>query len=98
MNSREEIDGVKSLHGIRYLIKNTDIEYLMYKLSSTCMSQCVKGKTFEQISANTGLLTFDGVAYDIGKKGTGADMNVGATYKVQMTQADGDVVLELTFV
>ena len=98
MKSHEEIDGVKSLHGIQYLIKNTDIEYVMYKLSSTCMSKVIKEKKFEQIASNVGLLTFGGATYNLGGRGADADGNVGATYKVQVKQVEGNVVMEIAFV
>jgi len=91
----KDVDGVRTLEGIQYLIKDTDIEYMMYKLSSTCFSEIITGKTFERTGENEGLLTFGGVRYDIGRRG---DSDFGATFHVKMFQKEDGVVLKLHFV
>lgn len=52
----EEIDGVQSIDGITYLIKDTDVSYVMYKLNSTCISRIIKEKKFEVVGEMKGFL------------------------------------------
>lgn len=94
----EEIDGVQSIDGITYLIKDTDISYVMYKLNSTCISRIIKEKTFEIIKENEGILTFGGINYSLNLKGSENDMNIGAAYRIKCTQCDKDVIMKVSFV
>lgn len=47
----EKIDGVETIDGITYLIKDTDVSYVMYKLNSTCISKVIKDKEFQTVRA-----------------------------------------------
>ena len=47
---REKIDGVETIDGIKYLVNNTDVNYIMYKLGSTIISKNIKETSFEKIS------------------------------------------------
>lgn len=91
---REKIDGVETIDGIKYLVNNTDVKYIMYKLGSTIISRNIKETSFEKISDNEGILTFGGVAYPLNVK---SDMNIGAAYRIKCTQQGGDVLMELSF-
>lgn len=93
----EKIDGVETIDGIKYLINNTDINYVMYKLGSTIISKNVKETSFEKISDNEGILTFGGVAYDINTSGSERDLNIGAAYRIKCTQQGADVYMEISF-
>lgn len=90
---REKIDGVETIDGIKYLVNNTDVQYIMYKLGSTTISRNIKETSFEKISDNEGILTFGGVAYSHMK----SDMNIGAAYRIKCTQQGRDVLMELSF-
>lgn len=93
----EEVDGVQSIDGITYLIKNTDISYVMYKLNSTCISRIIKDKEFEVVGENEGILTFGGVNYDLCLRGSERDMNIGAAYRIRCVQQDQDVIMKVSF-
>ena len=93
----EEIDGVQSIDGITYLIKDTDVSYVMYKLNSTCISRIIKEKKFEVVKENEGILTFGGVNYSLNLRGSENDMNIGAAYRIQCTQHDKDVIMKVSF-
>lgn len=93
----EEIDGVQSIDGITYLIKDTDISYVMYKLNSTCISRIIKEKKFEVVGENEGILTFGGVNYSLNLRGSESDMNIGAAYRIKCIQCDKDVILKVSF-
>ena len=93
----KKVDGVTSIDGIRYRVKNTDISYVMYKLGSTCMSKYIKEKTFEKKSDHEGILTFGGVNYNMNLRGSERDMNIGAAYRI-ICRADGaDVLMDIAF-
>lgn len=94
----EEVDGVQSIDGITYLIKNTDVSYVMYKLNSTCISRIIKDKEFEVVGENEGILTFGGVNYDLCLRGSERDMNIGAAYRINCEQRDQDVIMKVSFV
>lgn len=94
----EEVDGVETIDGITYLIKDTDVNYVMYKLNSTCISRIIKEKKFEVVSENEGILTFGGVNYDLGLRGSERDMNIGAAYRIKCVQHDQDVIMKVSFV
>lgn len=91
---REKIDGVETIDGIKYLVNNTGVQYIMYKLGSTIISRNIKETSFEKISDNEGILTFGGVAYNLNVK---SDMNIGAAYRIKCTQQGRDVLMELSF-
>lgn len=93
----EEIDGVQSIDGITYLIKDTDISYVMYKLNSTCISRIIKEKKFEVVGENEGILTFGGVNYSLNLRGSESDMNIGAAYRIKCIQCDKDVIMKVSF-
>lgn len=94
---REKIDGVETIDGIKYLVNNTDVNYIMYKLGSTIISKNIKETSFEKISENEGILTFGGVAYNLNMRGSESDMNIGAAYRIKCTQQGNDVLMELSF-
>lgn len=94
---REEVDGVESIDGITYLIKNTDVNYVMYKLNSTCISRIIKDKEFKVISENEGVLKFGGINYDLCMRGSESDMNIGAAYRIKCEQRDNDVIMKVSF-
>lgn len=95
----EKIDGVETIDGIRYLVTNTDVNYIMYKLGSTINSKIIKETSFEKVNDHEGILTFGGVAYYIGGgAGSENDMDIGAAYRVKCTQSDSDVIMEVSFV
>lgn len=93
----EKIDGVESIDGITYLIKDTDIDYVMYKLSSTCISCIIKEKEFEAVHEDEGILTFGGVDYSLNLRGSGRDMNIGAAYRIKCKQHGSDVIMKISF-
>lgn len=93
----EKIDGVQSIDGITYLIKDTDISYVMYKLNSTCISRIIKEKKFEVVGENEGILTFGGINYSLNLKGSDSDMNIGAAYRIKCIQCDKDVIMKVSF-
>lgn len=93
----EEIDGVQSIDGITYLIKDTDVSYVMYKLNSTCISRIIKEKKFEVVGENEGILTFGGVNYSLNRRGSESDMNIGAAYRIKCIQCDKDVIMKVSF-
>ena len=96
--SREKIDGVKTIDGIRYLVSNTDVNYVMYKLGSTINSKMIKETSFEKINDHEGILKFGGVTSFIGYgAGSEKDMNVGAAYRVRCTQCNADVIMDISF-
>lgn len=45
---REKIDGVETIDGIKYLVNNTDVQYIMYKLGSTIISKNIMETSFEK--------------------------------------------------
>lgn len=93
----EKVDGVESIDGIIYLIKNTDVNYVMYKLNSTCISRIIEDKKFEVISENEGILTFGAVNYDLCLRGSSSDMNIGAAYRIRCEQHEQDVIMKVSF-
>lgn len=93
----EKIDGVETIDGIKYLINNTDVQYIMYKLGSTIISKNIKETSFERISDNEGILTFGGIAYNINMRGSESDLNIGAAYRIKCIQQGADVYMEVTF-
>lgn len=93
----EEIDGVQSIDGITYLIKDTDVSYVMYKLNSTCFSRIIKEKKFEVVGENEGILTFGGVNYSLNRRGSESDMNIGAACRIKCIQCDKDVIMKVSF-
>lgn len=96
-NAHEKVDGVESIDGIRYLVKDVDVSYVMYKLKSTCISKYIKEKSFEEISENEGILTFGGVNYSLNLHGSESDMNIGAAYRIKCRQEDQNVVMDISF-
>ncbi|MBD5542051.1 MAG: hypothetical protein HDR00_12865 [Lachnospiraceae bacterium] len=94
---REKIDGVETIDGIKYLINNTDVQYIMYKLGSTIISKNIKETSFEKISDSEGILTFGGVAYNLNMTGSESDMNIGAAYRIKCKQQGSDVLMEIFF-
>ncbi len=95
--SREKIDGVETIDGIRYLVSNTDVNYVMYKLGSTINSKIIKETSFIKINDHEGILKFGGIAYHMGMNGSEGDMNIGAAYRIRCIQHEGDVVMEISF-
>lgn len=93
----EKVDGVESINGITYLIRDTDISYVMYKLNSTCISRIIKDKKFEILGENEGILTFGGVNYSLNLRGSEQDMNIGAAYRITCTQRGQDVLMRVSF-
>ena len=93
----EKVDGVESIDGIAYLVKDTDISYIMYKLNSTCISRNIKEKKFEVVNDNEGILTFGGVNYSLKLRGSAGDMNIGAAYRIKCVQCDNDVIMKISF-
>lgn len=93
----EKVDGVESIDGITYLIKDTDVNYIMYKLNSTIISQNIKEKEFEVVNENEGILTFGGVNYSLNLKGSESDMNIGAAYRIRCVQWANDVYMKVSF-
>ena len=93
----EKVDGVESIDGITYLIKNTSVNYVMYKLNSTCISRNIKEKKFEAVNDNEGILTFGGVKYSLNLRGSESDMNIGAAYRIKCIQCDNDVIMKVCF-
>ncbi len=93
----EKIDGVESIDGITYLIKNTDVNYVMCKLNSTCISRIIKDKEFTVISEREGILTFGGVNYSLNLRGSERDMNIGAAYRIKCAQRGQDVIMKISF-
>lgn len=93
----EKIDGVETINGIRYLVRDTDVKYVMSKLGSTMLSKIIKETSFEKINDHEGILTFGGVAYDIGTRGSERDMNIGAAYRIKCTQYYSNVIMDVSF-
>lgn len=93
----ERVDGVESIDGITYLIKDTDVSYIMYKLNSTCVSKNIKEKEFEVLNENEGIITFGGVNYSLNLRGSENDMNIGAAYRIRCLQWGNDVYMKVTF-
>jgi len=93
----EKIDGVTTIDGIKYLVNNTDVNYVMYKLGSTIISKNIKETSFEKINGHEGILTFGGVAYNVNLRGSESDMNIGAAYRIKCTQQGSDVYIEISF-
>lgn len=87
---REKIDGVETIDGIKYLVNDTDVNYIMYKLGSHIISKNIKETSFEKINDNEGILTFGGVAYNINMRGSENDMNIGAAYRIKCIQQGSD--------
>lgn len=48
-------------------MKDADVDYVMYKLNSTCTSQILRKKEFERTGDMEGLLVFGGVDYNVGQ-------------------------------
>ncbi len=94
----EKIDGVLTIDGIRYLVGNTDISYVMYKLGSTIQSRYIKTTSFIKISDSEGILTFGGIAYKLGYMNETGDYNINASYRIKCTQCNRDVILDVSFV
>lgn len=93
----EKTDGVETINGIRYLVRDTDVKYVMNKLGSTMLSKIIKETSFDRINDHEGILTFGGIAYNIGTRGSEKDMNIGAAYRIKCTQYHADVIMEVTF-
>lgn len=90
------VDGVSSLDGIIYLIKDTDVNYVMYKLSSVGSSNMIKWHFFTKENDNEGLLKFGGMAYGL-RSYLGEDMNMGLSYRVRCVQKDSDVIMKISY-
>lgn len=90
----EKVDGVESIDGITYLIKDTDVSYIMYKLNSTCISKNIKDKEFETVNEKEGILTFGGINYSLSSRGY--DMNIGRAYRIKCEQQDHDVIMKIS--
>lgn len=95
--THEKVDGVESIDGITYLIIDASVNYVMYKLSSTCISRNIKEKKFEVVNDNEGILTFGGVNYSLNLRGSESDMDIGAAYRIKCTQCDNDVIMKVSF-
>lgn len=93
----KKVDGVESIDGIKYLIKDTDVNYVMYKLNSTCISRNIKEKKFDVVNDSEGILTFGGVNYNLNLRGSESDMNIGAAYRIKCIQCDNDVIMKISF-
>lgn len=93
----EKIDGVETIDGIRYLVCNADVKYVMYKLGCTSYSKYIKETSFEKISESEGIITFGGVNYNINMTGSERDMNIGAAYRVKCMESHGDVIMDIFF-
>lgn len=93
----EKIDGVESIDGITYLISNTNVDYVMYKLSSYCISKVIKKTYFAKTSENEGSLKFGGVVYDLNNRGSDKDRDIGASYKIKCIQKDSDVIMNVSY-
>ncbi len=93
----EKVDGVESIDGIKYLIKDTDVNYVMYKLNSTCISRNIKEKKFDAVNDSEGILTFGGINYNLNLRGSESDMNIGAAYRIKCIQCDNDVIMKISF-
>ena len=93
----EKVDGVETIDGITYLIKDTNVNYVMYKLSSTCISKIIKEKAFETVSEKEGILTFGGIGYSLNLRGSESDMNIGAAYRIKCEQSGNDVLMKISF-
>lgn len=89
----EKIDNVKTIDGIRYLVSNTDVSYVMYKLGSTIYSKIVEETSFEKINDYEGIFTFCALHYDmiIGKE---TSKN---SYRIKCTQHNADVIMDISF-
>lgn len=72
-----------TIDGIRYLVGNTDISYVMYKLGSTIQSRYIKTTSFIKISDSEGILTFGGIAYKLGYMNETGDYNINASYRIK---------------
>ena len=92
-----DTDGVESIDGITYLIKDTDVSYVMYKLNSTCISRIIEDKKFEVVNEKEGILTFGGINEGFWLKGSERDMNIGAAYRIKCEQRDQDVIMKVSF-
>lgn len=93
----EKIDGVETIDGITYLIKDTDVSYVMYKLNSTCISKVIKDKEFQTVGEGEGILKFGGINYSLNLRGSESDMNIGAAYRIKCEQSGNDVIMKVSF-
>lgn len=101
----ERVDGVESIDGIRYLVSDTDVSYIMYKLGSTFQSTYVAKHELVKLSDNEGILTLYGPRL----KGPG-DMDrhyedsgsgllaagSGSAYRIKCTQCNQNVIMEIS--
>lgn len=99
IKNNEMMDGVENIDGITYLIKDTDVSYVMYKLSSTCISKNIKSKEFEVVGEREGILIFGGVNYTLNSKDIGNSRNLGAgyAYRIKLEQRDKDIIMRVSF-
>ena len=54
VNSLRRIDGVKDINGIRYIVRNVSVAYVMGRLEAVRMSEIVESKEFEKLGENKG--------------------------------------------
>lgn len=52
VNSLRRIDGVKDINGIRYIVRNVSVAYVMGRLEAVRMSEIVESKEFEMSGEN----------------------------------------------
>lgn len=95
--STKELTGVETIDGITYLIKDTDVSYVMYKLNSTCISKVIKDKEFKTVGEGEGILKFGGINYSLNLRGSENDMNIGAAYRIKCEQSGNDVIMKVSF-
>lgn len=92
-NIHEKIDGVETIDGIKYLIRNADVSYVMDRLAATRISKVIKDKTFERLNETEGRIKFGGVNYSLNLSGSESDFDIGATYQIKCEQVGNDVIM-----
>lgn len=97
VNSLRMIDGVKDINGIRYIVRNVSVAYVMSRLEAVRMSEIIESKEFEKLGENKGRIVFGGVKYNLGTRGSGGDFNIGATYLIECEQQGEDVMMIVKF-
>lgn len=94
-NIQEKIDGVETIDGIKYLIRNADVSYVMDRLAATRISKVIKNKTFERLNETEGRIKFGGVNYSLNLRGSENDLDIGATYQIKCEQVGNDVIMTI---